>query len=77
MTLGKSSGQLSSNLWEGMGEGWEPLILGGKGGYRRWKRKEREVGDIEGNFCNRLIFCKSKGVGTRNARYGRYGERVD
>ena len=34
-------------------------------------------GEIEGNFCNRLIFCKSKGVGTRNARYGRYGERVD
>ena len=49
----------------------------GQGGYRRWKRKGREVGEIEGDFCNRLIFCKSKGVGTRNARYGRYGERVD
>ena len=49
----------------------------GQGGYRRWKRKGQEVGEIEGNFCNRLIFCKSKGVGTRNARYRRYGERVD
>ena len=49
----------------------------GQGGYRTWKRNGWEVGEIEGNFCNRLIFCKSKGVGTRNARYGRYGERVD
>lgn len=47
------------------------LDIRGQEGYRRQKRKGQEVGEIGGKFCNRLIFCKSKGVGARNARYGR------
>ena len=54
-----------------MGEGVGAPDIRGQEGYRRWKRKAQEVGEIGRNFCNRLIFCKSKGVGTRNARYRR------
>ena len=43
------------------GGGWEPVILGGQEGYRRRKRKGREVGEVGGNLQQAIILQVKRG----------------